>query len=90
MHRAITAVFFGIIFCLSSCGPNRDKAIAEIKELEAKALKDSTEPVSGEYAYNLQMAYGEFADKFPEDPEAPEYMFKSANLSIHLGYELND
>jgi len=86
MHRAITAVLLGMIFCFSSCGPNRDKKIAEIKDLEAKVLKDSAGTVSGEYAYNLQMLYGDFAEKFPQDPESPEYMFKSANLSIRLGW----
>jgi outer membrane protein assembly factor BamD (BamD/ComL family) len=71
---------------LFSCSPNREETIKKIKELESKLMKDSTMAKDEVSAYNLQVAYSDFQERFPEDPEAPEYLFKAANLSINLSW----
>jgi TolA-binding protein len=71
---------------VTSCGKNRDESIKKIKELETKLMKDSTKAKDEVSAYNLQVAYSQFQENFPDDPEAPEYLFKAADLSISLSW----
>jgi outer membrane protein assembly factor BamD (BamD/ComL family) len=69
---------------LFSCGENRDESIKKIKDLESRLLKDSINAKDEVSAYNLEIAYLDFATKFPKDPEAAEYIFKAANLDMNL------
>jgi outer membrane protein assembly factor BamD (BamD/ComL family) len=81
---SILLIFSSLL--LTSCGDNRDESIKKIKELESKLMKDSTKAKDEVSAYNLQVAYSQFQENFPEDPEAPEYLFKAADLSISLSW----
>jgi len=81
---SIVLIFFSVL--LVGCGDNRDESIKKIKDLETKLMKDSTKARDEVSAYNLQVAYSQFQEKFPEDPEAPEYLFKAADLSISLSW----
>jgi outer membrane protein assembly factor BamD (BamD/ComL family) len=80
----------GLLFILSmfviSCGNNKDEAVKKITELEKKLLDPNGNPINEVSAYNLQVEYDDFAMKFAEEPEAPEYLFKAANISINLGW----
>ena len=77
-------ILFSIL--IYSCGSNRDESIKKIKELETKLMKDSTKAKDEVSAYNLQVAYSDFQERFPEDADAPEYLFKAADLSISLSW----
>lgn len=80
----------GLLFILSlvvtSCGSSSEEAVTKITELEKKLLDAKGNPINEVAAYNLQVEYDDFAVKFPEDPRAPEYLFKAANISINLGW----
>ena len=80
----------GFLFVLSmfviSCGGSKDEAVNKITELEKKLLDPNGNPINEVSAYNLQVEYDDFAMNFPEEPEAPEYLFKAANISINLGW----
>ena len=86
MFRLLSGILVVLTLVLSACGAGREETIAKIKELEGRLLKDSTNAKDEVAAYNLQVAYSDFSEKFPKDPEAPEYLFKAANLSIGLGW----
>lgn len=86
MLNKISSFLVVLLLVFAACGGGRDEKIAKIKELESRLLKDSTSAKDEVAAYNLQVAYTEFSEKFPEDAEAPEYLFKAANLSIGLGW----
>lgn len=85
-HRLSAGFLLIMSILLISCGNNRDESVAKIKELETKLLDPSGNPKDEVSAYNLQVAYDDFAEKFPEDPDAPEYLFKAANISINLSW----
>lgn len=86
MQKVAASIILAISLCLSSCGPNREDAVSKIKEVETKALSDSTKLPSRELAYNLQLAYMGFVDKFPNDSASPGYAFKAANISMKMGW----
>jgi outer membrane protein assembly factor BamD (BamD/ComL family) len=81
---SILLISFSVFF--AGCGDSRDESIKKIKELETKLMKDSTNAKDEVSAYNLQVAYSQFQENFPDDPEAPEYLFKAADLSISLSW----
>ena len=86
MLRKLPGFFVVALLVFTACSGGRDKKIAEIKDLESRLLKDSTAAKDEVAAYNLQVAYTDFSERYPDDAEAPEYLFKSANLSIGLGW----
>ena len=56
-----------------ACQSPKEKSLKAIKELEAQ---DST--FSPEHIEKMKKAYLEFANKYPDDELAPEFMFKAA------------
>ncbi len=86
IRTLVSGFFISSILLFAACGGGRDEKIANIKDLESRLLKDSTSAKDEVAAYNLQVAYTDFAEDFPKDPEAPEYLFKAANLSINLAW----
>jgi len=81
--------FIGIlclIITFSSCGNKREAELQKIKELETKLFTDSNKVKDEVSAYNLQVAYTHFAEEFPADPEAPEYLFKAADLGLGMSW----
>ncbi len=57
---------------LSACNSPKEKALANIKELEAN---DSV--FSPEQMEKVKAAYIAFADKYPDDDLSPEFLFKA-------------
>ncbi|MFA6261409.1 MAG: tetratricopeptide repeat protein [Bacteroidia bacterium] len=57
----------------SACDSPKEKAMAEIKAMEGQ---DSL--FSPEHIEKLKKSYLEFAEKYPDDELAPEFMFKAA------------
>lgn len=86
MRKLVSGLALFTLVLLFACGAGRDEKIASIKDLESRLLKDSVSAKDEVAAYNLQVAYTDFAEDFPKDPEASEYLFKAANLSINLGW----
>jgi outer membrane protein assembly factor BamD (BamD/ComL family) len=84
--RLLSLIFVVLTIIVSSCGNSREESIKKIKDLETKLMKDSTKAKDEVSAYNLQVAYSDFQERFPEDPDAPEYLFKAADLSISLSW----
>jgi outer membrane protein assembly factor BamD (BamD/ComL family) len=84
-HLAPSFLFFGLIL-LTSCTDARKEKIDKITSLETKLKQDSLKVRDEVAAYNLQLAYTDFASSFPKDTLAPAYLFKAANLSMSMNW----
>ncbi len=71
---------------MAACGSNKEEALTKIKELEGKLLDANGNPKDEASAYNLQVAYDDFSERFSDDPQASEYLFKAATISINLNW----
>lgn len=69
---------------LVACGPNRDKEVEKITEMERQL---STIDISSDDSMATEAVemYRKFAEKFPEDEMAPEYLKRAADISINIG-----
>src|SRR6478609_6258032 len=66
-------LFAGIaLVVFSACNSPKEKALTHIKELEANDSVFSPEQIE-----KVKGAYIEFADKYPDDELAPEFLFKA-------------
>jgi outer membrane protein assembly factor BamD (BamD/ComL family) len=80
----ILGLFFSLAIMVTSCGSSKEESQKKIQELEAKLLDANGNPKDEVSAYNLQVEYDSYAERFPEDAKAPEYLFKAATISINL------
>ena len=84
-HIVPIFLFFGLIL-LTSCSDPRKEKLDKITSLETKLKQDSLKVRDEVAAYNLQLAYTDFASSFPKDTLAPAYLFKAANLSMSMNW----
>jgi TolA-binding protein len=67
-------VFIGfVIFGLAACESPKEKSMDAIRSLEAKDSVFTPQNIR-----ELKSAYLDFANKYPDDDMAPEFMFKAA------------
>ena len=86
LAQLITGITFSGLLIIAACSGGRDEKLTKIKDLETRLLQDSLKAKDEVAAYNLQVAYTDFAERFPQDSLAPEYLFKAANLSMSLNW----
>jgi outer membrane protein assembly factor BamD (BamD/ComL family) len=67
-----------------SCSSSPKKLQVEIKTLEDSLFADATKMIDREMAQDLIDKYIEFADAFPNDPEAPATLFKAGDMAMNL------
>jgi TolA-binding protein len=69
---------------LAQCKPDPK---ARITELEAKIASEnfSLDEKGMQTANELIAAYIEYAEKFKDSPEAPDYLYKAADISLNTG-----
>lgn len=76
---------FMVIVLISACTSPRDKTINYIKTTEKTMWSDSGKfEINKEVVEKVVLAYQKFADEFPADSLAPEYLFKEAELTRSL------
>lgn len=86
LAQFIKGITFSSLLIVAACGNGREERLAKIKDLETRLLQDSLKAKDEVAAYNLQVAYTDFAEVYPKDSLAPEYLFKAANLSMSLNW----
>lgn len=86
MQKILSAIFLSALLIFTACGEGREEKLAKIKDLEGRLLADSVKAKDEVAAYNLQVAYTDFQESFPEDELSSEYLFKAANLGINMGW----
>jgi outer membrane protein assembly factor BamD (BamD/ComL family) len=82
MNKFLIFFLFGVL--LSACGDSSTEALEKIKNVEKKLLDAQGKPKDDESAYNLQVLYDDFAVRFPDDPKAPEFLFKTAEIGMNI------
>lgn len=71
-------------FLISACtSPKADK-LAEIKTMEDELFSDESKMVDRTRADELIGLYIAYADEFPKDTEAAEYLFKAGDMAMNL------
>ena len=73
--------FFVLTFTFSSCTHTREKLLSEINEKEKVLFENKDGKVNTNAARETIVLYRYFAEKFPEDSLAPEFLFKAGDVS---------
>lgn len=79
-------IFFTLIIAsamLVACGPNREERINQIEDFEDSVF-ESAIGADPEVADKLTKMYVDFADKYPADTLAPEYLMKAGEVQSNV------
>lgn len=86
-----SVLLFTIAFLLSACAGTGEKSekkdndlTASIKKLEDDLYGADQSKFDRQKANQLVDLYTEYADKYPDDTAAPEYLYKASDLSMNL------
>jgi tetratricopeptide (TPR) repeat protein len=71
-----------IILVATACKSPRQKALDNIREIEQNAFSESG-MIDPNMITGLTAAYIDFADAFPEDSLAPDYIFKAGDIFMN-------
>jgi len=74
-------VLFGVGLIVSSCKPGRQKLEETITANEQKLFNDTTKMLNTAVAEEELKAYQEYANQYPDDTMAPNYLFKAGDLA---------
>ena len=77
----IGILLFAII--ISSCNPNSSKMVKQIAEMEKELYASKTPIPDKEKVKEVIDLYIKFADTYPKDTLATEYLYKAATLSMN-------
>lgn len=75
----VFALLFSMVFFFS-CNSEKKQTLAQIEALEKKLYQDSLMTLNRDIAINVSDLYILFADKFPDEEKAPEFLFKAATI----------
>lgn len=71
-----------MIITLASCGSAREKELQQIKSVEEKTFSESG-LVEANFVDELIESYESFANNFPGDSLAPDYLFKAGDVAMN-------
>ncbi|MGI8892023.1 MAG: tetratricopeptide repeat protein [Bacteroidia bacterium] len=74
-----------IIFILASCTNEQRNLKKEIDDLEKATFEDTSGVFLNENVTTLVEKYIAYADQYPDAAEAPDYLFKAAEISMNIG-----
>jgi outer membrane protein assembly factor BamD (BamD/ComL family) len=83
--RKIKYLTFALLLIFAACKSPREKALNRIKEAETKMRSDSSMRINPAVANELITGYMAFAEQFPKDSLAPEFLFKAAEVNNGIG-----
>lgn len=76
--------FLSIFLLLVACTSPKQKLNNQISSLENSLFSESSSMIDENKTLELVNAYVEYADKFPEDTNSVNYLFKAADISMNL------
>ena len=79
-HLLITGLLITVMF--TSCQSPRDESIANIENTEMEVFSENG-MIDRNRVDELIETYVGFADEFPEDTLAPDYLFKAGDISMN-------
>ncbi len=80
--QSLTILITGLM--IISCSSPRDKAEKKIIGLETTIYSDTTGVIDKTKVSDLIVQYVDFADKYPDDPKTPDFLYSAANVSMNL------
>lgn len=83
MKKLIPLVLLSMAVAFTSCN-SRSSMVKKIETAESSLKSDTTRMPPTDKVKAVQSMYLEFADKYPADSMAPEYLFRAADLAIYL------
>lgn len=72
-----------VSIALASCS-GRSSLVSKIEKAEKDLKSDTTKMPENKKVKETQALYFEFAENYPDDSLAPEYLFRAADLAIFL------
>ena len=84
--KAFKTIGFLLIatFLINACTSPKANKLAEIKTMEDELFSDESKMIDRTQADELIGLYVAYADEFPEDTEAAEYLFKAGDMAMNL------
>jgi len=73
-------ILMTLLVVLSSCNTEKKKSMSAIVEMEKKTITKELE-INDTIANKLLIQYLEFAERYPDAKETPEYIFKAAEIT---------
>jgi outer membrane protein assembly factor BamD (BamD/ComL family) len=84
MITRILSFLFILFIGLVACQDPKEKLAESIKANEKVLFSDTLRALNDSVALKTLDMYGSFADRYPEDSNASEYLFKSADLALGI------
>ena len=78
-------LLLGLVAFIASCGPSQEKDAANIKNAEDTLFAAKEGFIDRTKALELVDMYVNYADTYPADSMAVEYLFKGAEFCLNLG-----
>ena len=75
-----------LILFVSSCGKGRQASVENIKDLELRLENEKNPLKKGPLVYGLEVLCNDFAQRFPDDSLAPEFLYKAFDENLKLGW----
>lgn len=73
-----------VALAFSSCGPDRQKMLSEIEQMEVQLL-DPTMAIDSTTVLQLVSLYDQYIENFPDDSMSQVYLYSSAERMINIG-----
>ena len=80
--KKLTLITFAALLMVA-CGPSREERIIAIEDFE-DSIFESAVAADPQVADQLTQLYVDFADKYPKDSLAPQYLMKAADVQSNV------
>ena len=80
--KKLTLITFAALLMVA-CGPSREEHISAIEDFE-DSIFESAVAADPQVADQLTQLYVDFADKYPKDSLAPQYLMKAADVQSNV------
>ena len=80
--KKLTLITFAALLMVA-CGPSREERISAIEDFE-DSIFESAVAADPQVADQLTQLYVDFADKYPNDSLAPQYLMKAADVQSNV------
>ena len=80
--KKLTLITFAALLMVA-CGPSREERISAIEDFE-DSIFESAVAADPQVADQLTQLYVDFADKYPKDSLAPQYLMKAADVQSNV------
>lgn len=80
-------MLFSIVACENNTSSKVEKELTlqeQIDVLEEEMFSGESAKMDKRKALDMVNLYVQFADKYPEEPNSPDYLFKAADISMNL------